>query len=179
MNFFKQHQSQETLEKNCKIHNLDFIGLTQTHPIKHRFNSFVINAQIIKRENLIIQSLITRNNDKRELSKTQLFQKIFKPDLQFQKIIRQLSGKDVIQIQKYISHIQKEEQELQDYESELNYLEDIKIQQNYILRIQKNQRKQRRIIISLKKFKNNMNYDHRYSYNYQRNNKRYYGKQQS
>ncbi|CAD8093428.1 unnamed protein product [Paramecium sonneborni] len=139
MNILNQKQVQERQEMTCKIHNLEFIAVDLDLSDKAQIQFFCGKCLVEKLNN---NKVTTIEQSKERIQKFQIQQKetktkenqarltyyknILDQIIDFKKFIDDSLDKMYRQIQQYIFPIQKEKQELIEYEQQLNYLEDLK-----------------------------------------------------
>ncbi|CAD8131231.1 unnamed protein product [Paramecium sonneborni] len=133
MNILNQKQIQETQNTICKIHNLEFIAVDLNLQDKAQIQFFCGKClvendhyRIIKRENLKSQNLVKRCQNKKNQARLAYYKNILDQIMDFKRFVDDSLDKMYKQIQQYIFPIQKEKQELIEYEQQLNYFEDLK-----------------------------------------------------
>ncbi|CAD8129489.1 unnamed protein product [Paramecium sonneborni] len=139
MNILNQKQVQETQETICKIHNLEFIAVDLDLSNKAQIQFFCGKCLVEKLNN---NKVTTIEQSKDRIQKVKIQQKEVKTKenqarltyyknildqiMDFKRFVDDSLDKMYKQIQQYIFPIQKEKQELIEYEQQLNYFEDIK-----------------------------------------------------
>ncbi|CAD8194892.1 unnamed protein product [Paramecium octaurelia] len=139
MNILIQKQAQEIQETICKNHNLELIAVDLDVSDKAQIQFFCGKCLVEKLNN---NNVTTIEQSKERIQQIKLQQKDFKTKenqarlnyyktildqiMDFKQSIDNSLEKMYKQIQQYIFPIQKEKQELQEFESHLNYFEDIK-----------------------------------------------------
>ncbi|CAD8214054.1 unnamed protein product [Paramecium octaurelia] len=130
-NIFENKNSQ--LKKYCNIQLMEqeLIKLSETNKqIQIEKNNQIDSLKSFKQmkyQNLRRKKIKQKGYQKqRESSKTQLLQNILDQIMDFKQSINNSLDKMYQQIQQYIFPIQKEKQELQDYDQQFNYFEDLK-----------------------------------------------------
>ncbi|CAD8112292.1 unnamed protein product [Paramecium primaurelia] len=140
MNILKQNQTQETQQETiCKIHNLEFIAVDLDLSDKSQIQFFCGKCLVEKINNnkmttiqqskeRIIQIKIQQKEIKTKETQARLnyYKNILDQMMDFKQSIIDSLDKMQKQIQKYICSIQKEKQELQDYDQQSNYFDDLK-----------------------------------------------------
>ncbi|CAD8201386.1 unnamed protein product [Paramecium pentaurelia] len=140
MNILKQNQTQEAQQETiCKIHNLEFIAVDLDLSDKSQIQFFCGKCLVEKINNnkmttieqskeRIIQIKIQQKEIKTKETQARLnyYKNILDQMMDFKQSIIDSLDKMQKQIQKYICSIQKEKQELQDYDQQSNYFDDLK-----------------------------------------------------
>ncbi|CAD8213864.1 unnamed protein product [Paramecium octaurelia] len=133
MNILNQKQALETQETICKIHNLELIAVDLDLSDKAQIQFFCEIKQqqgdyyrVIQRKNLISKVIIKDIKIKENSTRLKYYKSILDQIMDFKQSIDNSLEKMYKQIQQYIFPIQKEKQELQEFESQLNYFEDLK-----------------------------------------------------
>ncbi|CAD8190237.1 unnamed protein product [Paramecium pentaurelia] len=139
MNSLTQKQEQEASETICKSHNQELIAVDLNLSDKAQIQFFcgkclvekINNSQIttIEQSKERIQQIKIQQKDiksKENQARLNYYKNILDQIMDFKQSIDDSLEKMYKQIQQYIFPIQKEKQELQEYEQQLNYFEDIK-----------------------------------------------------
>ncbi|CAD8190140.1 unnamed protein product [Paramecium octaurelia] len=139
MNILIQKQAQEIQETICKNHNLELIAVDLDVSDKAQIQFFCGKCLVEKLNNNKvttieqskerIQQIKSQQKDvktKENSARLNYYKNILDQIMDFKQSIDNSLGKMYKQIQQYIFPIQKEKQELQEFESQLNYFEDIK-----------------------------------------------------
>ncbi|CAD8172211.1 unnamed protein product [Paramecium pentaurelia] len=139
MNILNQKQVQEKQETICKIHNLELIAVDFDLSDKSQIQFFCGKCLVEKMNNNKVTT-IEQSKERIQLVKAQqrdiktkenqarlsYYKNILDQIMDFKQSINDSLEKMYKQIQQYIYPIQKEKQEIQEYEQQLNYFEDIK-----------------------------------------------------
>ncbi|CAD8129882.1 unnamed protein product [Paramecium sonneborni] len=139
MNILNQKQAQETQETTCKIHNLELIAVDLDLSDKAQIKFFCGKCLVEKLNN---NKVTTIEQSKERIQKVKIQQKEVKTKenqarltyyknildqiMDFKRFVDDSLDKIYRQIQQYIFPIQKDKQELIEYEQQLNYFEDLK-----------------------------------------------------
>ncbi|CAD8129221.1 unnamed protein product [Paramecium sonneborni] len=139
MNILNQKQVQETQETTCKIHNLEFIAVNLDLSDKAQIQFFcgkclaekLNNNKVatIEQSKETIQKVKIQQKDvktKENQARLTYYKNILDQIMDFKRFVDDSLDKMYRQIQQYIFPIQKEKQELIEYEQQLNYFEDLK-----------------------------------------------------
>ncbi|CAK81373.1 unnamed protein product (macronuclear) [Paramecium tetraurelia] len=139
MNILYQKQAQETQETSCKIHNLELIAVDLDLSDKAQIQFFCGKCLVekfnnnkvttIEQSKERIQSIKSQQKDikaKKNQARLNYYKIILEQIMYFKQSIDDSLEKMHKQIQQYMFPIQKEKQELQEFESQLNYFEDLK-----------------------------------------------------
>ncbi|CAD8214056.1 unnamed protein product [Paramecium octaurelia] len=140
MNILKQNQTQEVQQDTiCKIHNLELIAVDLDLSDKSQMQFFCGKCLVDKLNNnrvttieqskeRIIQFKTQQKDIKNKENQARLnyYKNILDQIMDFKQSINNSLDKMYQQIQQYIFPIQKEKQELLDYDQQFNYFEDLK-----------------------------------------------------
>ncbi|CAD8159221.1 unnamed protein product [Paramecium pentaurelia] len=141
MNILKQTQKQETQSQEtiCQIHNLDLIAvdldLSDQAQIKFFCGKCLVDKinnnklTTIEQSKERIQQIKGQQQDikiKENQARLNYYKNILDQIMDFKRFVDDTLEKMYKQIQQYMYPIQKEKQELQEYEYQLNYFEDIR-----------------------------------------------------
>ncbi|CAD8215485.1 unnamed protein product [Paramecium octaurelia] len=140
MNILKQNQTQEVQQDMiCKIHNLELIAVDLDLSDKSQVQFFCGKCLVDKLNNnrvttieqskeRIIQFKTQQKDIKNKENQARLnyYKNILDQIMDFKQSINNSLDKMYQQIQQYIFPIQKEKQELLDYDQQFNYFEDLK-----------------------------------------------------
>ncbi|CAD8214052.1 unnamed protein product [Paramecium octaurelia] len=140
MNILKQNQTQEVQQDTiCKIHNLELIAVDLDLSDKSQMQFFCGKCLVDKLNNnrvttieqskeRIIQFKTQQKDIKNKENQARLnyYKNILDQIMDFKQSINNSLDKMYQQIQQYIFPIQKEKQELQEYDQQFNYFEDLK-----------------------------------------------------
>ncbi|CAD8083706.1 unnamed protein product [Paramecium primaurelia] len=138
MNILNQKQAQEQQETICKMHNLDLIAVDMDLSDQAKIQFFCGTCLVEKINNYKVTTIEQSKKRIQQIKKQQqeirtkenqarltYYKNILDQIMNFKQSIDDSLDKIYKQIQQYIYPIQKEKQELQDYNLQLNYFEDV------------------------------------------------------
>ncbi|CAD8166298.1 unnamed protein product [Paramecium pentaurelia] len=138
MNNLYQKQAQEQQETICKIHNLELIAVDMDLSDKAKVQFLCSKCLVEKIKNYKVTTIEQSKERIQQIKKQQkeirtkenqarltYYKNILDQIMNFKQFIDDSLDKTYKQIQQYIYPIQKEKQELQDYDLQLNYFEDV------------------------------------------------------
>ncbi|CAD8145734.1 unnamed protein product [Paramecium pentaurelia] len=139
MNILQQKQTQENQETICKIHNLELIAVDLDLSDKAQIQFYCGKCLVEKMKNNKVTTIEQSKERIQKIKAQQLdiktkenqarlnyYKNILDQIMDFKQSINDSLEKMYKQIQQYIFPIQKEKLELQNYEQQYNYFEDIK-----------------------------------------------------